>query len=486
MPGNISPISVSNNSDNPHPTSRGVLQKRGLASRDWSNAGLWAQRLAYASFSVLVILAPFRLRLLTFSRPQPPIYGDFTNFLLYASDLALLGVLGGWLVRLRTSPVRLARGPAFLWLPLAGLLFFSALSIFLSVDPWLSAYHLLRMLSLAGLAMYCVNEIDSVRQVAIPAALSIALQAPIALAQVLRQSSLGLGWLGEYNLDPAWSGVSILLRDGERWLRAYGLSDHPNILGGCLAVSMLLVAVWYVEQAHQGNWLHSAFGVAVFGLGATALLVTFSRAAWLGLTSGLLFCVATFFWRRYPERWKWIGLLAAGMLIVLPFAWSYLDLIGVRLNHAGSFDNVPVEQQAVGERLLLNHFANQAFMRASLTGVGLGALPTALHQLFPEFPLDYQPAHLVLLDVAAEAGLFAALCYLAITVAPWLALFIQHRRLAPSPGLVGSSALLLALTVVSLLDYYPWLNTAGRTWQWLAWGLWSATYLRARQDPDHG
>ena len=44
------------------------------------------------------------------------------------------------------------------------------------------------------------------------------------------------------HLDPTQSGVSIVAASGgSRLLRAYGLTDHPNILGGCLAFGLLLL-----------------------------------------------------------------------------------------------------------------------------------------------------------------------------------------------------------------------------------------------------
>jgi len=56
---------------------------------------------------------------------------------------------------------------------------------------------------------------------------------------VIHQGDLGLQLLGEYRLDPAWEGVSIVWMEGLRTLRAYGLSDHPNILGGSLAFALI-------------------------------------------------------------------------------------------------------------------------------------------------------------------------------------------------------------------------------------------------------
>ena len=46
--------------------------------------------------------------------------------------------------------------------------------------------------------------------------------------------------------------------------------------------------------------------------------------------------------------------------------------------------------------------------------------------------------------------------------------------------LLGATfALLLAVSVVNLFDYYTWMYAPGRLWQWLAWGLFSAALEKA-------
>ena len=78
---------------------------------------------------------------------------------------------------------------------------------------------------------------------AIPVALMVALQAIVAIGQVAVQGPVGLGWLGEIALDPAAPGIGIVESEaGVRLLRGYGLSDHPNILGGLLAAGVIVIA----------------------------------------------------------------------------------------------------------------------------------------------------------------------------------------------------------------------------------------------------
>ncbi len=74
----------------------------------------------------------------------------------------------------------------------------------------------------------------------------------------------------------------------------------------------------------------------------------------------------------------------------------------------------------------------------------------------------------------------------------WIAALKQaaNRLSFPVPNenlaLVGASGALLAITVVSFLDYYPWLLNPGRVWQWFLWGLWGGLYARTVWRVKHG
>lgn len=439
-------------------------------------------RLARLALGAAIILTPFRYRLALLARPRPPLYADYTDFLLFASDLFVLALLGLWAVSLMVEPRRPSRGPLFLLVPMLGLIGTGIVSAIFSVDPALSLYHSLRLVLLAGLYLYVVNEFQDLGSLILPVALQVFIQAAVGVAQTLRQHSLGLGWMGELELDPAWNGVSIVWADGFRSLRAYGLSDHPNVLGGCLAFALILIAVWFVNA--DARWRAPAG--ALFAFGALGLFLTFSRAAWLALGGGML-AALVLFWRTGQRRalGDGLGLLGAAAIVAAPFVWQNAGYLGVRLNTGDSSAQPYIEKRSLDERAALAEAANKLFADHALTGVGLGALPLALYRADPEFPFDFQPAHNALLDAAAETGVFGALFYFGALTGPWIALWLNRRRLAHVPVLLGLSGLLLAVTLVGLFDYYSWLLAPGRLWQWFAWGLWGAVYqasFRGAQD----
>lgn len=82
----------------------------------------------------------------------------------------------------------------------------------------------------------------------------------VTALQVARQGSIGLKFLGEFQVDPAASGTAIVQADAVRWLRPYGLLPHPNILGGFLVVGLLATLVWIMSAQHK-RW---GFGTYCF------------------------------------------------------------------------------------------------------------------------------------------------------------------------------------------------------------------------------
>ena len=424
-----------------------------------------------------IVAIPWRYRVTLLQRPAPPVYGDFTDFLLFAADILMIATLLCWLVDLALRPRRMDVGPMLISLPLAGLMLAGIASIPFSVDPPLSAYHALRLILLAGFYLYVVNEIRSWKVIVLPAALMILSQGWVAILQAFSQQSVGLLALGEYTLNPQWSGVSIVLAGGVRLLRAYGLADHPNILGGCLAVAWLALGLWSAGRP-ASPWRPVA--LAILGVGGLALLYTFSRSAWVALAGGAALAAGFFYktgQREIGRQWLLTGL--GSLLLLTPFILHLAPFLGIRLGFGGSFNQVATEEQSLGERKLLDETANQLFENRPLTGVGLGAFALAQRAEFPNFPVDYQPAHLVLLEVAAETGIFGALFYMSLLLLPWLALWLKRRQLRFTPILIGASALLLAVSLIGLFDYYTWLLVPGRLLSWLAWGLWGASYRSA-------
>jgi hypothetical protein len=152
-----------------------------------------AGRTARAAFVAVVVLSPLRGRIVVDERRTPPVYGEFTDVLLSAADVALVVLLVAWLVSLLAARRRVHLGPRYVTVPIAALLVLAAIGIPFSVDPALSAYTTLRYLVLVAFAVYVVNEIGGLRALIAPLVGMIGVQAVVGIGQVIAQRSLSLG-----------------------------------------------------------------------------------------------------------------------------------------------------------------------------------------------------------------------------------------------------------------------------------------------------
>ena len=422
-------------------------------------------------FIVTIFLIPFRWRLEIWNRPFYPLYSDYTNFLLFASDVAMIYTLVFWVGSLIIFPHKLKLGSIFIFISLTGLTLAGWISVLGSADEVLSGYQAARFVLLLLFYLFTVNEIKSVMWVILPAGAQVLFQSAIVILQVVSQRSLGLITLGELKLDPVQAGTSVIVTDGIRFLRGYGLSDHPNILGGCITFGLilLLAAILY------GNTRTRIISSIVFLPCFLALIMTFSRSAWVSFfVAGSFMVGVEAFARRWDSVKVAILLGVLSLLIASPFIKKNISLFQTRVNSG----DVAQDNQ-MQERAFLLEAGNTIFVEHSAIGVGLGAAPLAMRDRFENFPLNFQPPHYVILVVAMEAGVLGGIFYLLLLVIPFVLFVSNWKSFMQNPVMLGVFALLLAITVVGFFYYYTWSYTYGRAWQWLGWGLYSAALEKA-------
>jgi O-antigen ligase len=286
-----------------------------------------------------------------------------------------------------------------------------------------------------------------------PLGLVILVQGGVAIGQFLVQEDLGLQGLGELALDPAVSGVSVLWARGGRWLRAYGLTAHPNVLGATLAVLLLML----LQPLYEARGWRRAGLTLVGSVGILGLLCSFSRASWLAFFSGGVVWAAPIvkeFWvrrqarppstppsggdrggRSLPLQFLIPALLAVGFLLL------FHDMV---LGRFVALDT-PIEAHSLDERRRDADLALDLIADHPLRGVGAGNYLAAVRAVEP----DSRPVHNVPLLVTAELGLPGATLWL------WLAIAgLRGPRAAWAPW--------LALLVIGLFDNTLWLTTSWR------------------------
>lgn len=298
------------------------------------------------------------------------------------------------------------------------------------------------------------------------------LQAAIGIAQSAVQHDIGIIWIDdsifkiglglyEFDLDPAVSGVSVIQAEGVRFLRAYGLTPHPNLLAPVLVMG-ILNTVW-LWQKHDRR-----ITAIVTTLGLWALFLTFSRASLGGL--GLGFASIIVMWvlaRRF--QWEptlaWLGLL---LIVGASFYVIYSPLIAVRAG-AGSEGKSSLESMSVASRRIYEEQAREMIEDHPLQGVGIGNFAWVSHEMLrdrPEIDLQGNNVHNVYYLAAAEVGLIGmaiiALLAFRLVFGLWRALpRLELETLALSGAVV-------AWLAIAFYEFYFWVIMP---YQVLFWGM---------------
>ena len=408
----------------------------------------WPARFVRWGVLTSFALAGVWLRLPTAPPPLPPLY--VSRFLVL---LPLLWTVMWWLAggqpglrKLRHDLHRRLWALALLLLALWA--FASQLWAFQrEPHPEVGATAALQFGLVALFALACACAGPPHRHILAALALALAAHALIAGAQVANQRWLGLTALGEFRVTLESPGVSVVQAGDVRWLRPYGLMPHPNMLAGALLLGTLAAAGLTLRSSRWPRW----FGTALTAAGLYALLLTFSRAAWLGLAAGGL-ALAAGLWRAGTLRRALplaLSLLAAGAL----FAALYWPFV---LARAGTGSET-TEQRSVADRVVYTQFALQAIGEFPLAGVGIGNFPwrASYYLTSVGFDLRGDNVHNVYLSAWAELGTVGlGLLVVALAAGTWAAV----RALLAQPT-VERAALLAgfaALSVVGLFDHYPW------------------------------
>ena len=452
-----------------------------LPPRDW--IAHWLERMSRWSLAALLITLPFWRHRVLLHRPLDPVFFEFHDVTLYTNDLFWWGALGAWLLsRLVRRPPAMRTGPWFLFWPLIGLLSLALLGIPFAVDPLTAAYQASRLVLLLALYLLLLNLPLGPGAIAWPLAAGMVVQAVVAVPQFVLGRTLGLQRLGEVSANADWSGSSIVQVGPEHWLRAYGLAQHPNLLAGCLMAMLLIVAGYYLSQR---GW-KALVALAALGAGSVALLLTFSRAAWLGTLLGGLFALGLVWRARHVRTWaisrSTVTLLG---LVLVAVGVAFVATNGPLLQSRFWLTTQPTEVESVVARRMQIPASLTLIGLRPLLGTGLGNYATALYTLAPHMvgpDRVYQPVFAVPLLVAAELGIPGGLLWLFLIASPWPA-FWRHARARPvSHWWAGLTAALLGLSVASFFDFYVWTSHQGPLALWLVLGLWAREWESATDD----
>lgn len=397
---------------------------------------------------VFVFLLPWQTRWIIKAGQINGGVNEYLTYSLYGTDILLVLLLVVYAVNFIKHKIQNTKTQKELCSVFLGLVIVIFVSIFFSQDKLLALFTFFRLLLGVALIYLVINFQDKAKLI-FWFLLGLVLPSWLAVWQFLSQSTFANKWLGLALHIPSEGGTSVIEFQTvgqlpERWLRAYGSFDHPNILGGALAIGLIwgiyLLVGWYEEKKLEKQRLVLYLVISSLAAGC---FVSFSRGAWLGLVVGLfVFLISLIYQKKYSQIKAWCLGVCMILVIFLFFLLPYHSLVGVRLG-----GEARLERKSTTERIASYSEAWQLIKANTLTGVGSGNYTSALSKAIPKQPsYFYQPTHNVFLLIFSEMGLFGFLFSISLALVVLWKLFKKR-------SFIGVS-IFLSLIIMMQVDHW--------------------------------
>ncbi len=413
---------------------------------------------------LLVFILPWQARWIIQSAEIKGKYFEYATFSLYASDILLVVLLSlalFWLL-LSKKKIIIKNIPKYWW-ALAAFDLSVFVSCFRSSNHILSIYKYAWFLLGIALFVLLVNFSFNKKKLLFSLGASLTVESLLAIYQFLNQASPAGKYLGMAIHDPINLGVSVVEGIGnlgfiERWLRAYGSLDHPNMLGGFLVMGFLLIILWFVLKSKNIVLLNEAYArVKIFRLNIIifpiilvlfiAIFFVFSRAAWLALALSLLslLFLAVISRDKLLQKYLLPIILYLGILLFI-FSIPFGNLIEARLKVQGRLEYI-----SKVERIKSAQIAKDVLRDHWLFGTGIGTYTLSLRDKYlpNKEAYVYQPTHNTFLLIWAETGIIGILSFLAF----FIMLFFNSLN---KKDIFFKIPLFIALSILLFFDHWWW------------------------------
>jgi len=376
-----------------------------------------------------IFLLPWQTRWIINSGSINNGYFEYGTISLYAVDILLIIL---FLLSLKQLKFNVPK-KYFLFL-VCGLGFIIA-NIFFSLSPRLTMFHWLWLIAAGFISILIYQSKLSWKKLVLAFSSGAALSALLGLWQFFSQSSFASKWLGLALHNPITLGTSVIEFGSERFLRAYGSLDHPNMLGGLAAITLLFI--FYLSSQEK---IKKSILVITTIILTAGLVVSFSRAAWLAFLVGLIIMFV-----MQKQRKNLLLNFALCFLVFIFLFIPYHNLFFGRISMADRLENI-----SISERVRNIQQTRVIFVKHPIIGSGFGTYGLALEKTNPnQEAWYYQPAHNVFLLILAEGGLVG----LALAIIFLLAIFVgAWKKLPERRSLIAS--LFFALIIFVSLDHW--------------------------------
>lgn len=331
-------------------------------------------------------------------------------------------------------------------------------------DPDVAANAALQFGIVALFAVVVASSAPPLKRIMLTLTLALIANAVLTIGQAIIQNDVGLRALGEFAFSPDTPGVSVVEAGGLRWVRPYGLLPHPNILAGSLLVGLFAASTLIFSDRQRWRVL----GMVAVALGFGALLLTFSRAAWIAFAGGGVVILLLLLRQIVrPPRRRSVGIALALLIGVgVIFVIAYRPLVSAR---AGVGEE-SLELRSVSDRLVLTDFALRSIRERTGFGVGIGNFPwrASYYISLTTYDMRGDNVHQVYLSAAAELGLYGLVLYLGALASGMIAAVLAVRGTAGEEraARVAFLAAAVGLAITGFFDHYPYTILQMQTAWW--------------------
>lgn len=233
----------------------------------------------------------------------------------------------------------------------------------------------------------------------------------IAIYQFASQKIVANKFLGLANHFPYDPGTSVIEKSDGRFLRAYGLLPHPNILGVFLVIGFIFLCI----KILQGNIKNKYSSYLILGIIFIGIIVTFSRLSLLLL---LIFFIIYIFRHYFLKREKlevekFLSIFCVLLSIFLIFKdLIFTRIIDSRLNNISNYERKDQYVESVNIIKNKNNF---------LFGIGERNYTFYIHNANNvKGVYDLKPIHNIYFLSLNELGIFGFITFIILLLSPLL------------------------------------------------------------------
>lgn len=284
--------------------------------------------------------------------------------------------------------------------------------------------------------------------------ISACIHAIIGIIQFFAQKTVALSYLGMQLHDISWGGTATITSHGEQWLRAYGGLPHPNVLGGLLLVSILLVTTHYINTTKR-SYLYTIPFLLVYIVLIIGIIVTFSRTIWL--IGCINLCGLFIYFFIYTKKIsRTIILLMTICTTITIFGIFFGHLFFTRITH-----DTQLSHNSFSDRKIYLTHAYTLIKDHPFIGTGIGNYTnTIYHAHKASYPIwFFQPVHNAYVLLCTEIGIIGF--FLLFSFVVFFLRTFQKTFSFKKPDHVTYTLIIFSFCVISLFDHWIWSSHFG-------------------------